>query len=204
MSGAKARIREATIDLVVADGVEATTIEAVVARAGVSRADFDALYEDKQNLMLSLWREIADDFEIVVYGAFEAHDSWRDGLRACAYAAAKYIGDRPREARFGILQMFNAGEVARAYREEQLQQMVDLVDRGRQELDDPDSIGRGVAEGVIGSIYTLLVKELQSGRGVSASVDYVPQMMYLAVRPYLGHEVAREELTIPPPSRERS
>jgi hypothetical protein len=60
-------------------------------------------------------------------------------------------------------------------------------------------MGRGVAEGVIGSIYGLLVKELQDGDGVAAAEGYVPEMMYLAVRPYLGHDVAREELSIPPP-----
>jgi hypothetical protein len=29
--------------------------------------------------------------------------------------------------------------------------------------------------------------------------DVVPDLMFVAVRPYLGHEAAREELSIPPP-----
>jgi len=37
------------------------------------------------------------------------------------------------------------------------------------------------------------------GRLSSAPVELVPELMYGAVRPYLGEEAARRELTIPPP-----
>jgi hypothetical protein len=89
--------------------------------------------------------------------------------------------------------------MAQAQRESHLQRMVEMIDAGRQELDDPDSLGRGVAEGVFGSIYSHLVKDVQAGKGTKAAEDYVPELMYIAVRPYLGHEAAMEELTIPAP-----
>jgi AcrR family transcriptional regulator len=203
VSGAQERIREATIQLVVAHGVAGTSIDAILARAGVGDEEFRALYEDKQGLMLALYEDVAAGFDAAVYEAFDAHDSWRDGLRACAYTAARYLRDHPEEVSFGAIQLFEAGDLAQVYRERQLQRMVDLIDLGRQELEDPESMGRGVAEGVIGSIYSMLVKELHAGRGTVAAVDFVPQLMYMAVRPYLGHEVAREELTIPPPAEAR-
>jgi len=193
------RIREALLDLVSEVGYEETTVELVVERAGVERADFDRLFAGKDDLYLRLFDEIGAEFEGAVNRAFAAHEIWRDSLRACAYAAARFIRDRPREVAFGVLQMFAAGDLAQVHRERQLQRMVDLIDLGRQELDDPDSIGRGVAEGVIGSVYSLLVKELQSGGGVGSAESFVPDLMYLAVRPYLGPEVAREELSIPAP-----
>ncbi|HEX5712532.1 MAG TPA: TetR/AcrR family transcriptional regulator [Solirubrobacterales bacterium] len=199
MPAERARIREATLDLVAEGGYEAATVEAVVARAGVSRAQFDQRFAGKDDLYVALFEEIAAEFEAEVNDAFDAHDAWRDGLRACAYAAARFIRDHPREVSFGVLQMFVAGDLAQAYRERQLQRMADLIDRGREELDDPDSINRSVAEGAIGSIYATLTKELQSGAGVVRAEEFVPDMMYIAVRPYLGHEVAREELSIPPP-----
>jgi AcrR family transcriptional regulator len=196
------RIREATIAAVLERGYAETTTEEVIERAGVSREDFDASFDGKQDLMLKVFDDVTARYDVVVYKAFEAHDSWRDSLRACAYAAARYLRDQPREVAFGVTHMLQAGDLAQVYRERHLQRMVDLVDLGRQELDDPDSMGRGVAEGVIGSIYSLLVKEIQDGNGTVSAVDFVPQMMYVAVRPYLGHEVAHEELTIPPPPEE--
>jgi len=193
------RIFAATLDLVSERGHEGVTAEDIAARAGVDGAAFERLFADRERLYVTLFEKLADEFEEDVLAAFRAHDAWRDSLRACAYAAARWLRDHPREIGFGVFQMLAAGDLAQVHRERQLQRMVDLIDLGRQELDDPDSMGRGVAEGVIGSIYGLLVKELQEGEGVAAGEGYVPEMMYMAVRPYLGHEVAREELSIPPP-----
>jgi hypothetical protein len=77
--------------------------------------------------------------------------------------------------------------------------IVDLIDAGRNELADPDAIGRGVAEGVLGSIYEITIRDLASGLGTSSAEAIVPQLMYVAVRPYVGHELAREELVLPAP-----
>ena len=165
--GGRERVREAMLDLISEIGYEATTVELVIDRAGIESTDFDRMFADKDELYLVLFEEIGAEFEAAVNEAFAAHRAWRDGLRACAYAAARFIRDHPREVGFGVIQMFAAGDLAQVHRERQLQRMVDLIDLGRQELDQPDSIGRGVAEGVIGSVYSLLVKELQSGGGAA-------------------------------------
>lgn len=193
------RIREALLELVTERGYEAVTVTEVVERAGVERDDFEGLFAGKDELCVAVFEEIALTVEEHVVGTFEAHESWREGLRACAYAMVRYMRDNPREVSFGAVHILAAGELAQVYRERQLQRWVDLIDLGRQELDEPDSIGRGVAEGVLGSIHSRLIKELQDGRGTGSLEGFVPDMMYIAVRPYLGHEAAREELTVPPP-----
>jgi hypothetical protein len=134
------------------------------------------------------------DFDGAVFGAYEEQDCWRDGLRAAAYAAAGYLREHPREVVYGELQMREGSDMAQALRDNYLQRIVDMVDEGRGELDNPDSIGRGVAEGVCGSVYGYLMRELQSGAGTRSAEDMVPELMYIAVRPYLGPEVALEEL----------
>jgi AcrR family transcriptional regulator len=193
------RIREALLDLVYAQGTEATSVEMVIERAGIERAEFEALFDGKDDLYLRFFDEISSAFERDLFAAFEAEGKWRDGLRAAAYFAARYFRDNPRETAFGSLRMFAAGEMAQAYRERQLHRMVELIDRGREELDDPDSMSPHVAEGVFGSIYELLLANLQSGKGTEAALDFVPDLMYVAVRPYLGHRAALEELGIPAP-----
>ena len=171
----------------------------VIERSGVARAEFDRHFAGKEDCYMQLFWEYTGAFDREVFGAYRAEAQWRDAVRACAYAAARYIRDHPREVACGVTLMFTAGDLAQAYRENHLQRIVDLIDAGRQELDDPDSMTRGVAEGVIGSIYQLLVRELQSGNGTGSAEDFVPDLMYLAVRPYLGNQAALEELSIPPP-----
>jgi AcrR family transcriptional regulator len=195
----RARLAQATAELMAERGYEGLSTAAIAARAGVEEAEFERRFDDLQDCVLQAYWYFTEDFNSFVYAAYEAEEVWREGFRAAAYAAARYVRDHPEVVRFGTIEMFSAGLMAQAYRQSHLQQMVDLIDAGREELDDPDSVGRGVAEATFGSIYELIVKEVGSGRGTGSAEDFVPDLMYIAVRPYLGHERAREELTIPPP-----
>lgn len=196
------RIREALLELVDERGYEGVTVADVAAQAGVEQAEFERRFAGKEELCVAVFDAIAGDAQDEVMAAFEAGGSWRDSLRASAYAMVRFMRDHPREVGFGALHILAAGDLAQVYREQQLQQWVDLIDLGRQELDDPDSMGRGVAEGALGSIHARLLKELEEGKGTDSLEQFVPELMYIAVRPYLGHEVAREELEIPaPPQR---
>jgi AcrR family transcriptional regulator len=192
------RIREAMVDLIAAQGYQATTIEQVLRRASVNLAAFERLFDDVEDCFLQVYDELAQDFGSRVFDAFESEPEWRDGLRAAAYAAARWIREHPREIRYGTIEMMAAGEFAQTRRDATLRSFVDLVDAGREQLEEPDSVSPSMAEGVIGGIVVMLTKNLRRGTRVSAE-DLVPGLMFLAVRPYLGHVAAREEMTIPPP-----
>jgi AcrR family transcriptional regulator len=188
----------AMVELVAEQGYKATTVKQLLGRAGVRRADFRRLFAGKQACFLEVYEELSERFSQYVFAAFESEQEWRDGLRAAAYAAAGWIGDHPDEARYATIETMAAGEFAVERREATLRRFVDLLDAGRGRLDDPDSVSRAMAEGVVGGILGMLTKNLR--RGVRARAeDVVPDLMFLAVRPYLGQEVAREELSIPPP-----
>lgn len=200
-SPARARLRQATMELVVEHGYEGVTLEMALARAGDGSADLGRDFADIRDLCIQIYLANIGEFDRLVFAAADRHREWRERLRAAAYTAAAYVRDRPLETRFDMIQMLQAGPTAQALRDRYVERIVDLIDEGRGELDDPDSVSRGVAEGVLGAIYGYVVKELQAGRGTRSATEMVPQLMYIAVRPYLGHEVAHEELSIPPPGR---
>ncbi|HEY8810769.1 MAG TPA: TetR/AcrR family transcriptional regulator [Solirubrobacterales bacterium] len=199
LAAERRRVVEAMLELVAERGYAATTVRQVLERAGVSRVDFKRLFTGKQDCFLQVYGEVSERFSKHVFAAFESEREWRDGLRAAAYAAARWIRDHPREARYGVIEMVAAGEFAQARRETTLRRFVDLVDSGREQLDRPDSVSRSMAEGVIGGTLGMLTKNLRHGARGRAE-DLVPDLMFMAVRPYLGHEAAHEELSIPPPS----
>jgi AcrR family transcriptional regulator len=193
------RLAESMIDLVIADGYDRVTVQAVCERAGLSRAAFDRHFSDLEDCYLRLFDRFTDEFDRATFGAYEAtRGSWRERLRAAAYGAARYIRDHPRESTFSSTLMFAAGDLAQAHRERHLRRLVALVDAGRSEQPDPGALGRPVAEAAVGSIYSLVTKRLAEGAADSVEA-LVPELMYLATRPYLGEERAREELAIPPP-----
>ena len=96
--------------------------------------------------------------------------------------------------------MREGGLMEQAKRDFYLQRFVDLIDVGRCEMSNPDAVNRKVAVGVLGSIYGLLVRRLETTGEEGLSIEMIDDLMYLAVRPYLGQEAALQELsnTAPP------
>jgi AcrR family transcriptional regulator len=199
VSGERERIREAMLDLVSSRGYQETGVEDVIAAAGVEREEFDRLYVSKEACAVDVLEERSKDCFRVVTVAYAAEAQWPDSLRAGAYAMAEWMIEHPREVRYGPVEMLWAGEQAQVQREVAFQRFLGMVDAGREQLEDPDSLPLSTAEQVIGSAVQLLTK-----RALEGGLDYwamVPEMMAVAVRPYLGEEAAARELSIPPPPR---
>jgi thioredoxin-related protein len=110
-----------------------------------------------------------------------------------------YIERWPVETRFNLIQMFTVREMAQVFRDKYVERFIDLIVEGRQELEDPESMSGDVAVSIFGSICESLVKFFHNGSDVGDLQGHIPELMYLAVCPYVGHEKAREELTIDSP-----
>ncbi len=189
---------EILIDLAIDRGIDQLSIAEVAKRTGFDTAEFERRFGSLENCYLQLFEEVWSSLEAEVVSAFQSQSEWRDQVRTAAYAAARWLRDHPRQVRFAAVEMLTAGPMAQAVRERQLERMVDLIDRGRQCLPDPDAIGREVAVALFGGIQGVLLQELHRGHGTAAAETVVPQLMYMTVRPYLGEEAAREELEMSP------
>jgi AcrR family transcriptional regulator len=191
-------IASALIDLVAERSYESVSVGEVIERAGVTRTEFERRFADKEDCALKVYEAFIVDFSGQVKAAYDAEPSWRPGLRAAAYAAATWISDHPRTARFGAVDVLEAqSEMIRVRREEVFQYCAGLIDAGRAEAPDPAAIPDSSAVMAIGSIAEMLTQRMQSERNLEP-VRLVPELMYLAVRPYVGEAVAREELSVPP------
>jgi AcrR family transcriptional regulator len=127
---------------------------------------------------------------------------WRDRLRATAYELLRFLQEDPERARLMTVDVLSAGERAQLIRDQGMMALIELVDQGRQELENPGSISRAIAEGITGAIYHRIHVALAAGH-FDTLEEMVPELMYHAVLPYLGTEVALEELATPPPGRSR-
>lgn len=199
--GERSRIVAAVLEVVTTSGFQADTLEIVLERASLNDAAFRRHFDDLQDCSMQMYAGYVEDFNRAVFGALQGSDAvtWRDRLRVAAYAAAYFFFDHLPEVRFCVIGLQETGEMAQVKREAHLQLMVDLIDAARQELDDPDSTSRATAESVVGSIFGVLTKEIGRPGGVRTPEAVVPELMFIAVRPYFGHETASEEIRMPPP-----
>jgi hypothetical protein len=130
--------------------------------------------------------------------AFTAEEVWVDRLRAVAYEMARFLSEDSERAYLMTVEVLSAGPRAQAIRDAGMQALIELIDQGRQELDDPASMTRATAEGIGGAIYNRIHLDLAAGDFDGMAL--VPTLMYNAVLPYLGTEAALAELHRPPPA----
>lgn len=190
----------ALVDVVAERGYEAATLDEILGRAGVTRAEFFRRFGDKEDCVRDCFEAFTEDWHFRIDSAYCAFADWRTSLRAAAYEVADWMAENPNLIRFGMVEVLKAeNEMIRVIREDAVRYGAGLVDRGREEAADPAKIPEAAAVMAVGSMVQLLTHRLQTGVAVDPA-EMVPQMMYMATRPYVGEELAKQELTLPRPT----
>ncbi|APE26658.1 MULTISPECIES: TetR/AcrR family transcriptional regulator [Streptomyces] len=76
----RAALRQALVELVLDKGFHAVTVEEVTERADVGRATFYAHYRDKEDLLVGIVRDLAEDRERLLPAVRQAHAEGFTGL----------------------------------------------------------------------------------------------------------------------------
>jgi AcrR family transcriptional regulator len=189
------RIATAIIGLAGTHGYEATSVEAVCGRAEVPSNEFESRFDGKEECYLDAYDEIAAEFGERVVAAYGAHTSWHDKVWAAGWAAIEFFEEDPVRARFYLVEINRAGDAAISRRNLNMQIFADLIDAGRAELVDPNALTRATAEIVAGAIYSTLQNKVLTG-AIERGEDFIVELVYLAMLPYLGLEAAEAELRV--------
>jgi AcrR family transcriptional regulator len=187
------RISRALVALVGSRGFQNCGLEDVLEVAGVDECEFHRHFSDMENCFLSVWDELAGERAVSCATAYELSPSWRFGMRAVARARLDFLRADRNRARFLLLEVLKAGEAAQVRRDHALAGFAALVDEGRRELEDHDSLSPAVAEYVSGAVNEMLTRWTRAGT-LFEGTHSARELMYVIVRPYLGHAIALEEL----------
>jgi AcrR family transcriptional regulator len=194
-------IATALIDVIAERGYAAASVAVVVERAGVGHDQFAARFGGKEDCVQKVLEAFIADFMWKVQTVYDSQSDWLSGLRAAAYVSGYWVVEHPRASHFGMVDVLSAeNEMTRVRREQLFEYCAGLIDAGREAAADPSQIPEGAALMAIGSIAQVTTSRLQRGNDLRIELDRVMQpLIYQAVRPYLGEEIARRELTMPPP-----
>ncbi len=197
------RIVEALIEIAAERGYAETTVEMILERAELDRPAFHRHFRNKYDCFLSTWREINEGCMREMLEAYNSAEEWPDRLRAVACEIVDALRSDPSRAAFAV-EVLAAGDAARARRDMTMRVIASLIDAGRNELDDPESVPHTTAEALAGSAYGQVYAKVVKGEA-DGLPELVPQLMSAAVIPYLGVEAGLAELTkgFDPPTRYR-
>lgn len=173
------------------EGYSQATIELLVERAGVDRAEFDLHFLGKYDCFLSAWHELNNDCVDGLLTAYNQGDDWIGGLYSAVEWAVAALTENPSLGAFAI-DVLSAGRAARARRDMTLKVIAGLIDSGREEAGDPD-ISHMVAEALAGSIASHVCAKAATGR-LAETATLVPDLVSTIVIAYRGSDQALQEL----------
>lgn len=187
----RARILDALVACVGEQGYPETRVTDLIARSGVSRKTFYEHFADKEECFLAAYDAAASLLMTGVTAAYEAEDAWTDAMRAALTAFLSFLAEHPDLTRLCIVDVHAVGARALARRDAAVRGFYYFLDAGR--ADAPRALPGLTAEAVTGGMY-----EIVYGRVLRGAIDelprLLPELMYWAMMPFLGHEAAAVEM----------
>jgi AcrR family transcriptional regulator len=191
-------VDRALIGLCQERGFASVTVADLCRRAGIDEADFFRDHADLDDCFCAVFERELDLLLMEFSAALAGAEGWRARLRAVAYAFQAWLADDPARTHLMVNEIRFASERARQIQWRGIASMIDLLDEGRAEADDPDRLSRATAEGIAGGILSQIYEAASHGSEIRP--EAVREMLYTAYLPYLGPEIAAEELEIAPPT----
>jgi AcrR family transcriptional regulator len=174
-------------------GYPALTVAAILERAGVSRKTFYEHFADKEECFLAAYDVVVEGLVRAVSDAYNREDAWRDKVRNGLAEFLRFLAAEPNFARMCIVEVLAAGPSALQRRDGAMRMFRVFFEAGRQEVSpDMPPLPQLVSESVVGAIYEIIYSRILRSR-TEELPDLLPDLMYIALCPYLGPEEAARD-----------
>lgn len=178
-------------------GYREVSVQEVLERAGVSRPTFYEHFENKEDCFLAAFDNAAAGLRRRLEAAAEDGEGWRERLRLSLEELLRFVAEEPDAAMSLVVDARAACPEALSRRDALLDHFASCLDtQVRDEAPAGEAAPSVIAAaGIVGGIEALLYSRLNRGEADDLS-SLLPSLMYFAVLPYEGHEVASEELAL--------
>lgn len=187
------KILAAMLEVVGAEGYDATSVRTVLDHTGLYRQAFYDNFPDKDACYLAAFDAGVARVEALVRNAAASEESWRGKLRAGLGALLDFLDTEPDVGRALVVEVHAAGPEALARRADAMKKIGDFIDLARQESEGGESPPRIAPEGIVAGIHAVVHGRLSTG-AAEGFRQLLPEFMYFAVLPYFGAAAASAEM----------
>jgi AcrR family transcriptional regulator len=187
----RARILDALIACVGEQGYPETRVTDLITRSGVSRKTFYEHFADKEECFLAAYDAAVSQLMGGVTAAYEAEEEWVDAIRGALAAFLGFLAEWPDLTRLCIVDVHAVGTRGLARRDAAVRGFYYFLDAGRAEA--PRSLPGLTAEAVTGGMYEIVYGRVLRD-AIAELPRLLPELMYWAMMPFLGHAAAAEEM----------
>ncbi|HET7454651.1 MAG TPA: TetR/AcrR family transcriptional regulator [Solirubrobacterales bacterium] len=182
------RIVDAMIDSCAEKTYAATTITDIVARARISRTTFYKQFDDKRACFDAAIAHCIAQLQEVAASAHDREDPPADAVRKGTTAVIEALAERP-----GLAQLLTGDAIAvdprviECYRKATIPALEGLWSRG-----NGDAKGHSDPRLAFGKAQVLILNHIALGKA-DRLPELLPEIVYLAVSPFGGHEAALQQ-----------
>lgn len=193
MTGKHQRILQGMLEAVGTHGYEQATVQDAIASAGVYRQAFYDSFRDKEDCYLQALDAGSAWVELAMREAAVGEMTWRGQLRGALTGLLGFLDRQPAVGRALLVEVHAAGPLAVQKRTEAMERASAAMDLAREESDNgaPAISAEAVAAGILAVLHSRLAASQTSG-----FTRLLPELMYLAVLPYFGADVASVEMRL--------
>lgn len=180
------RILDAVADVVSLAGYQSMSVEDVVGAAGVSRRTFYDNFKSKEDAFLTAYDEIGTELVTAVKAAYDASETFPEGVIACLRAFLEFVASVPHYADMCIVEVLAAGPPALARRNAVMNAMAFLLQQGAETMENRIHPPKLTAETIVGGIYEIVYSRVLQGKTAELP-ELLPDLAYSMMLPYVGH-----------------
>lgn len=171
------------------------SVQDVIERAGVSRPTFYEHFENKEDAFLAALDAAAARLrQRLELAASAGASGWREWLRLALEELLRFVREESDAALTLIVDARGSSPAALRRRDDLLEHFAECLDtQVRASLAEPEAPSSISAPGIVGGIESLLYSRLYRGDAEDVK-SLLPSLVYFAVLPYEGHDVAHEEM----------
>jgi AcrR family transcriptional regulator len=155
-----AAVAEAAAEL----GYAEMSVEAIVARAGVSRRTFYEHFKNKEDAFLAAYDAVVRQQARHIRRAYLDETTVQDRLRAGIRAYLEFTASEPDAARMCIVEVLAAGPRAMAKRSEAMRMFAEIIEDNIHELLPGCRRAALTAETIVGGIHEVVFSRILAGR----------------------------------------
>lgn len=145
-------------------GYAAMSVEAIIARAGVSRRTFYQHFKNKEDAFVAAYDAVVRQQTRHIQRACHNKSTVRERLRAGIRAYLTFMASEPESARMCIVEVFAAGPRALARRNEATRMFAAIIEENIRELVPGGQRAALAAQTIVGGIHEVVYSRILTGR----------------------------------------
>jgi AcrR family transcriptional regulator len=166
------RITDAVAQAAAEFGYTEMSVEAIVARAGVSRRTFYEHFKNKEDAFLAAYDAVVRQQARHIRRAYFDETTVQDRLRAGIRAYMEFTASKPEAARMSIVEVLAAGPRAMAKRNEAMQMFAEIIEDNIHELIPGCRQAELTAEMIVGGLHEVVLSRILANR-----IDELPGLV---------------------------